>query len=343
MSLQNRQHLIGPAALLVAIGFWGFVPTATRYLLEFFSPAEILALRFGIGAAFVGVFIASVRPRLPARSRLTVAIALGMFATLGFNVPLAFGIQYIEAGTAALLNGIQPVMIALLAAIVLDEVLSRRMLAGTLLALVGSSLIALTAESGFRLTGSYLLGCFLIVLASVIWAVYSVIAKPRFGPQMPPMSVTLLGVLGAAPLMVPVGAAGALTGLPDLPWQGWLAVALIAIGANVTAPALFNVGLERGQASNAGLFLFMVPLIGVASSVVLLGERLAPAHILGGALIVIGVAIATFTPAWLSLLRRRPPTVPAPNIRTNVPTPAAGPSGTLGPQAPVDSGERSPE
>lgn len=305
MERSGRQRLIGPAALLIAIGFWGFVPTATRYLLESFSPAEVLALRFGLGALFVGVVVATIKPRFPSRRRLRQAIALGMFATLGFNVPLAFGIQYVEAGTAALLNGVQPVMIALLAAIVLGETLSRRMRAGTLLALVGSSLIALTAESGFRLTGTYVLGCLLVILASVIWAVYSILAKPRFGPELPPTSVTLLGVLGATPFMVPIGAAGALSGLADLSWAGWLAVGLIAVGANVTAPALFNVGLERGQASNAGLYLFLVPLIGVASSVVLLGERLAPTHIVGGLLIVGGVATATFSPTWLRPLRGR--------------------------------------
>jgi drug/metabolite transporter (DMT)-like permease len=337
----DRGHLIGPAALLVAIGFWGFVPTATRYLLEFFSPTEILALRFGIGALFVAVFIAAARPRMPARNHMKIGIALGTFATLAFNIPLAFGIQYIEAGTAALLNGIQPVMIALLAAIVLDEVLSRRMVAGTLLALAGSSLIALTAESGFHLTGSYILGCLLVILASVNWAIYSVVAKPRFGPQLPPMSVTLLGVLAAAPLMVPVGATGAATGLDDLPWQGWLAIALIAVGANVTAPALFNVGLERGQASNAGLFLFLVPIIGVASSVLLLGEQLSAAHVIGGAFIITGVAVATFTSNWLGVVRKR--TVANPRTPPLGSDQQSRADGTIAAHHPTDGAERSPE
>jgi drug/metabolite transporter (DMT)-like permease len=339
----EREHLIGPAALLVAISFWGFVTTATRYLLETFSPAEILALRFGFGAMFVGLFVATIRPRMPAKSHLLLAVGLGMFASLGYNVPLAFGLQHVEAGTAALLNGVQPVLIAVLAAIVLDEVLSRRMVLGTLLALVGSSLIAMTAESGFQLTGSYLLGCLLVILACVIWAVYSVVAKPRFGPLLPPMSVTMLGVLATAPLLAPIGAAGAASKLGDLPWQGWLAVALIAGGANVTAPALFNVGLERGQASNAALFMFMVPLIGVASSVALLGEQFAPTHIIGGALIITGVAIATFTPNWLSFVRKQTPAPIEPGLPPPVMDARSGAGGTIASRQPANDAERSPE
>ena len=305
MERRGQAHLVGPLALLGAIAFWGFVPVATRYLLAYFSPAQLLALRFGLGAVFVVLILATIRPRLPPRRRLRQTIALGMFATLGYNVLLAFGIQRIEAGTAALLNGTQPVLIALLAAIVLGEHLSKRMTIGTLVALVGSALIALTAESGFRFTGSYVFGCVLVLLTSVVWATYSVIAKPRFGPEMPPSSVALLGVLCAAPLIVPFGVAGTSDGLGELTWPGWLAIALLAFGANVTAPALFNIGLQRGQASNAGFMLFLVPLIGVSSSVALLDERLAPTHVIGGALIIVGVAIATFSPAWLVLLHLR--------------------------------------
>jgi drug/metabolite transporter (DMT)-like permease len=309
----SRERLIGPLALLGAISLWGFVPTATRYLLESFSPAQILLLRFGFGSAAIVAVLFVLRPAMPTRATLPAAIALGTFATMGFNVPVAFGIEHVEAGTAALLIGTQPVFITILAALRLDERLTRSMVAGTVLALAGSAVIALTADTGFQLTGSYVFSCLLILSGSFAWGVYSILAKPRLGPDLPASSVAMIGVLCAFPLVTPFGATGFLDGLGELSAVGWLAAIFVSIGANVSAPVLWNVGLQRGQASRAGLYLYLVPIIGVSASVILLGETLSGSHIIGGSLVIIGVILATFPMSRLRLSPRPKPVAKAVN------------------------------
>lgn len=294
----------GPLAICGAVAFWGFVPTATRYLADSFSPGQILLARFSLGGLVILLLFAIWRPPMPSRQNLPKAVALGVFAALSFNVPVAYGINIIEGGTAALLIGTQPIFITLLAGIFLKEHIPRRMVIGLLMALVGSAIIALSGGGGFSLEGRYLVGCGLVLTASFLWSSYSVVAKPHLGPDLPAPSVAMIGTLLGLPLVLPLGAEGFADKMSGLSPVGWFAVLLLAAGASVAAPVLWNVGLSLGQASRSSLFLTLVPIFGVVTSVTLLDEPLRSSMLVGGALILAGILLAT-VPA--SLIRRRAP------------------------------------
>lgn len=282
--------------------FWGFVPTATRYLADSFTPGQILLSRFSVGGFVILLLFAIWRPPMPSRKNLPKAVGLGVFAALSFNVPVAYGINIIEGGTAALLIGTQPIFITLLAGVFLKEHIPPRRILGLIMALAGSSIIALAGGGGFSMEGRYLLGCGLVLLASFMWSSYSVIAKPHLGPDLPAPTVAMIGTLLGLPIVLPIGSNGFVDKMSGLPPVGWLAVVLLAVGASVTAPMLWNIALSMGQASRSGLFLSLVPIIGVVSSVSLLGEPLRVGMIVGGVLILSGILLAT-VPS--SLMRRR--------------------------------------
>lgn len=300
----SRNQIAGPLALSGAVVFWGFVPTATRYLSASLTPGQILLARLSIGAVVVLLLFVFWRPPMPSRANIPKAMALGVYAALSFNIPVAYGIGIIEGGTAALLIGTQPVFITLLAGVFLKEHIPARMIVGLLMALLGSSVIALAGGGGFSLEGRYLLGCGLVLMAAFLWSSYAVIAKPHLGPDLPAVSVVMIGTLVGLPVVVPLGANGFIGGLSGLPPAGWLAVVLLAVGASVTAPMLWNIGLSLGQASRSGLFLSLVPIFGVVSSMTLLGEPLTGATVLGGVLILTGILLATLPPTFV---RRRAP------------------------------------
>ncbi len=291
-----------PAALLGAVCMWGLTPTSTRYLVDAgFPPEHILLWRFLGGGLLSIVLIAIFSPRMPARRDMALAISLGLFGVLGFNVPLAFGINIIEGGIAALLLGLQPGLTALLAALLLGEAIGRRAVAGVGVALVGTALVALAGATGFDLSGRYLFGCGLVLSAAVAYAAYAVIAKPYLGARVPGPAVAMLGTTAALPFVAPFGLAGFSEALTGLDFEGWLAAVLLAAGASVFAPMLFNLGLSLGRASTAGIYLYLVPIFGATSSVILLGESLSALAVFGGALVVAGVMLASLPG---SILRR---------------------------------------
>jgi drug/metabolite transporter (DMT)-like permease len=304
VQLEDRREWAGPLAVCGAVLFWGFVPTSTRYLADTFTPGNILLTRFSFGAVVVILLYLAWRPPMPSRKNFPKAVALGIYAALSFNVPVAYGINIIEGSTAALLIGTQPIFIAVLAGIFLKEHIPRRMITGLLLALSGSAVIALAAGGGIRLEGRYLLGCGLVLSAAFLWSSYSVVAKPHLGPDLPAPSVAMIGTMLGLPFVVFLGADGFVDRLAELPPVGWFAVLLLSAGASVAAPVLWNVGLSLGQASRSGLYLNLVPIFGVVTSITLLGESLRTETFIGGAMILVGIGLATVPPG---LVRRVSP------------------------------------
>jgi drug/metabolite transporter (DMT)-like permease len=283
---------IGPAALLGAVLVWGLVPTSTRHVVQTLTPGNILLARFLMGALAALVLILIFRFPTPTRDLLPRAIGLGLLGQLGFNVPLAYGIQYVEAGTVALISGTSPVFMAVLAALLLNERIRARVVVGLMVALAGCVLVSFVSGGELGLSRTQAWGSLLILLSAVLWAVYSVIVKPWLGP-IPPTSIPMMGSLVGLPLVLPLGVSGFTTRLGELDAVGWLSVAQFTLLASVTAPILWAIGLQRGQASRAGLYLYLVPLVGVVASAILLREPVGMGTVVGGALILIGVLVAT--------------------------------------------------
>ena len=288
----SGKRWIGPASLLGAALIWGFVPTSTRHVVQTLTPGNILLARFMVGALAAVILIWLFRTPMPPRELIPRAIFLGLLGQLGFNVPLAYGIQHVEAGTVALISGMSSVFMAALAVPLLGERLQARVVVGLMLALAGSVLVTVMSGGELSLTRDQAFGSMLILLSAILWAVYSVIVKPWLG-KIPPTSIPMLGSIAGLPLMIPIGASGLFSGLGDLAWTGWLGVAQFTITASVIAPILWAVGLQRGEASRAGLYLYLTPLFGVIASALLLDESITPGTIAGGGLIVAGVALAT--------------------------------------------------
>ncbi|RIK37079.1 MAG: hypothetical protein DCC58_18495 [Chloroflexi bacterium] len=294
--LSSLERWAGPAALLGASAIWGFVPVSTRHVIGVVSPEHAVLARFLFSSLAVLLVLATLRPALPARRHWPRAVYFGLLGTLGFNVPLTFGLQHIEAGTAALLTGTSPLFTAALAALVLHEQLRPRMIFGLGLALAGSVVVAAGTGGGFGFTGDALVGSALVLLAAILWAIYSVTVKPWLGP-IPPASIPMLGSLFGLLIVAPFSARGFAAGLEQLDGIGWLAMLQFAVGASVVAPILFAQGLQRTPASRAGLYGYLPPLFGVISGAILLDEVIGPATALGGVLILGGVLLAALGPS----------------------------------------------
>jgi drug/metabolite transporter (DMT)-like permease len=286
-------------ALLLAALIWGFVPVSTRHVVGTLTAGHILLARFLAGAVAAAVAIWLLRAPVPERSLWGRTVAFGLLGQLGFNVPLAYGIQHVQAGTVSLISGTSPIFIAVLAAMLLQERVQPRVIFGLALALVGTVVVTFVSGGEVGISGDQAFGALLILTSAVLWAIYSVMVKPWIG-RIPPTSIPMFGSLAGLPLMLPLGASGFIPALGDLDGIGWLSVAQFALLASVAAPMLWAVGLGLGQASKAGLYLYLVPLFGVAASALLLGEPLGAGTIAGGALILLGVLIATVLPQRVS-------------------------------------------
>jgi drug/metabolite transporter (DMT)-like permease len=278
------------AAALLTVTLWASAFVGIRSAGRTFSPGALSLGRLLVGCAVLGVLLHVRGELLPSGQQLrSVAPALLICGVLWFgayNVLLNAGERQVDAGTAAMLVNVGPVLVALLAAAILHEPLPKNLLAGCGIAFAGVTVIAVATAGSGRTTVA---GAVLCLMAAAAYAGGVVAQKPVLRTLSPLQTTFLCCAIGAvaclpfAPSLVrQVGAAepGAIG------WMVYLGVFPTAIAFTTWAFAL-----ARSSAGRMAAFTYLVPPISVVLAWLLLGEVPPALAYLGGALCLAGVAV----------------------------------------------------
>lgn len=291
----------------MAVCFGGtWVPAAIA--VESVPPFTIAALRFGSASILLYLWARLAgRPLSPVGAGdWPIVIGLAVTAVAGYNWLFLTGLTMAPATDGAIIvPGLAPVFTLAIASVVLRERLGARGLAGMAVAAIGLFLVV--RPSG-EADATRLLGDALFLAGAALWGVYSVIARiasRRFNA----VSTTLYGIALGTVILVPLAAGedGA-AALANAPIAALAGIAYLAVFGTVAAFVLLNLGVARIGASRASAFALLVPLVGVLTSVAILGETLGPTTIVGGAVVLAGL--------WLvehGGTRRPAPVQPAPS------------------------------
>lgn len=285
----SRGYLTG-LALLTAL--WGASYMFIKVAVEEIPPAAMIELRLLLAtAALGGVLLARVGwSRLVEELRAAGrgALVLGILnMALPFTL-IAWGEIHIDSGVAAIANASVPIFVALLALRLLpSERVTGLRLAGVVLGLVGVGVL-----TGFRPEGGWLAvaGTLAVVVASVSYAAASLYAQRRF-PATSPLVIATASAVAGSIVLLPF----ALVRLPDrVPsWEALGSVAALGLlGTAVASLVLFRMLLSYGS-SRTTLVTYLLPPMALVYGVVLLGESVTAGALLGLALILGGVAVAS--------------------------------------------------
>lgn len=222
---------------------------------------------------------------------------LAWFAGLLFAADLTFwhhSIEAVGAGLATVLGNTQVVLVGLLAWVVLGERPENRSLAAVPVVFLGVVLI-----SGVVGAGAYgddpLLGVVFGVLTAISYALFILILRHGNAdvrrPAGPLFDATLSGAIFSALGGVAVGD---IDWVPDLEAQAWLV--LLALSSQVLGWLLISVSLPRLPALLTSIVLMLQPVSTVFLGAVLLSEAPSTVQLLGVAIVVAGVAVATVRP-----------------------------------------------
>jgi drug/metabolite transporter (DMT)-like permease len=301
------------AAMTVTVVLWASAFVAIRAVGHDVGPGALTFGRVAVGAAALSVMvgIAALRrsrgarnartvtpgarstpgptpaPRLP-RGRLLALVAAWGVAWFGlYSLVLNAAEQHLDAGTTALLVGIAPMLVAVLAGTLLGEGFPRRLLVGMGAAFTGVVVIAVSTSSG-RLDA---VGVLLGLAAAFLYAGSATLQK-RLLPRLDALTMTWLGCVAGTVAALPflpalvdeLAAAGPAAGL-----------GIVYLGVFPTAVAFttWAYALRRTSAGRAAAATYAAPPLTIVMSWLLLGEVPAPAALLGGALALAGVAVAT--------------------------------------------------
>jgi drug/metabolite transporter (DMT)-like permease len=281
------------AAVSVTLLLWASAFVAIRHLGQDFTPGSLSLGRLLVGALALGVVVApQVRalPRPTGREWLSV-LTIGVLWFGVYNVSLNEGEHHVDAGTASMLLQVSPILIALLATLFLHERFTTYLAVGLALAFAGVVLIG-TADSGSG--GRDLLGVALCIVSAVVYSVSVILQKPLVA-RLPAIHVTWLACTVGALVCLPF--AGQLVddtrdaSVSSILWVVYLGVFPTAIAFTTYAYALRHM-----SASSLGVTTYLVPPITIVMGLVFLAETPPTVAYAGGALALLGVAVARRKP-----------------------------------------------
>ncbi|MEW2583809.1 EamA family transporter [Streptomyces virginiae] len=276
-------------AVLVA-AVWGFNFVVIEIGLDHFPPLLLSALRFLV-AALPAVFFVG-RPKVAWKWIAGVGIALGiakfglLFTGMDAGMP---------AGLSSLVLQIQAVFTAVLAAVLLRERPGRVRVTGMAVALAG---IAVAAVDGG--TSGPVLGFTLVVAAAACWGVSNVLTRKA----SPPDALNFMVWVCTVPVVPLFGLSLLLEGperdlaaLRSLDWSGVGVIAYVAWVSTVFGFGAWGYLLRRYPASSVAPFSLLVPVFGMSSAALVLGEQVSGLRWLAAVLLVGGVALTSLAPA----------------------------------------------
>ena len=297
---QGQTVLISAVGLTVAL--WASAFVAIRYADRELSPGALALGRLLVGSIALGLLVLIRREPLPGRRQLAGIVVCGVLWFGLYNVALNAAETRIDAGTAAMLVNVGPILIAIFAGLILGEGFPSRLFAGCLVSFAGAVVIGLaTSRHGLH----EILGAVLCLVAAFAYAGGVVAQKPVLRHASPLMVTWLACTVGAisclpyvGTLVHQLGHAGSST----IAWTIYLGVAPTAIGFVTWAYAL-----ARTTAGRMGSTTYLVPPLALLFGWVFLGE-VPPLLVLpGGALCLAGVAVARTSGRRSRLVRAAPP------------------------------------
>jgi O-acetylserine/cysteine efflux transporter len=287
------------ALTLVVVTLWGFAFVPIKWALVEVPPFMLAALRFVLAALPAVFFVA------PPKGAWKVVVAYGLSIGVVQYGLLFLGMKLgMPAGLSSLIMQLQVYFTIGLAIAFAGDRLHRWNVLGALVSVAGVVLLG-TAKLGGGATASFL--SFVILIASAFaWAVGNVIAKRAAGVDM--LALVIWSSLVAPPVLMLVsfateGGVEAFRAVANASWVAWASLAFLAWVATLFGFSAWNRLLHRYPAALISPFALLIPVSGLASGALLLGERLTALQIAGVLLVFAGLAVNVYGPALWARLR----------------------------------------
>lgn len=279
--------------LLLVCVIWGATPACGKLTVEAFSPLMITGMRFAFMAIamFAWIFLTKDRKSIffP-KEILWVMIAMGFMGVLVHNGLLFLGLTYTTATNTALIESIGPTATTLLAFLFLGERLNAIGWVGIVVSCIGAVCIITKGDINVLLNLKFNIGDIMILGCEVAWSAYVIISW-RAHNKISTLGLTAWSSLFGSIWCFAVGAATGSLQIYEVHAESLLGFAYLVVCSGIFAFVAWNYGVQHVGASKAGVFVYIVPLTGGIIGVLVLGEAIALAQILGAVLIMGGVMV----------------------------------------------------
>jgi drug/metabolite transporter (DMT)-like permease len=257
------------------------------------EPFTLTLIRTLISAIAMGFILLIRGRRLSVRREDYAAFFWLAFLAVPLNQFLfLYGMKFTIPSNAALLYATTPVIVLVFSHFFLGESLSGLKVVGVILGFAGVTIVIF--ERGLSASKEYVFGNLVIVVAVLAWALYTVYGRKmivKYGA----IETSCLTLIGGTILFIPLGIAPALQfRYETLSAANWMQIGYLGIVTSVFSYLLWYYALGRIEAGRVALFSNFQPILVTALAVMLLGQSITGAFVVGGIIAIGGVIAAQF-------------------------------------------------
>lgn len=291
-----KRAVASPYALLVlAALFWGGNWVAGRALRDDVPPVALAFWRWVVAAvAFLPFTLGGVfRARHVIRREWLRLVVFAILGVTAFNAMVYIGLSHTPAINGALINSAAPIFVFVTVWLAFGERASWLQMLGVVLSLAGVAIIVTRGDVAALARLEIGRGDLLIVVAVYFWGVYSIMLK-RWPSSLTPTIflavIMIIGMVFLLPLYLWEHAAGRTVAINAQSVGG---IVYLGLFASLGAYICWNCGVQAVGASRSSLFQHLIPVFTTIFAVLLIGERVQGFHLVGIALILSGIYLAT--------------------------------------------------
>jgi drug/metabolite transporter (DMT)-like permease len=215
---------------------------------------------------------------------------LGFFGVTVNQMCFTIGLYFTHVGHAAVIVGLGPIYILVLAVLFRLERATGHKVIGMLIALAGVAVLA--SENGISARSASLTGDAITMAGSIGFAVYAVLGKRTAG-KYDTLTMTAFNHFAGALIVLPLAVHEAkvlyLAGHWHLPWRAWAAVLYMAVFSSALGYVFYFWLLRYLEASQLSAFTYLLPVLATILGILWLGEKGSWAQVLGGVMALGGV------------------------------------------------------
>ena len=281
--------------MLLAMVLWGVNVSAVKALTTSFESLPLASLRMVVACLALSAIVLWRRGGVPALGARQLAAMTGCAFLMVYANQILFaqGLLRSTATNGALIMALSPLVSALMAALVFRERFTPRRMLGVALGFAGVAAVVLSHPgAGLSRAG---IGDLMLALAVVSFAVGGV-GVQRLARQIDPLSISwVIYMIGTAMLVLHTLLGPSRLGTAELfpgAWP-WALVLFSGIAATAAGNLIWNRAISVIGVARTAVFLYWVPVCGVACAALLLGEVLTWWHLFGFVAVMSGTWLGT--------------------------------------------------
>ncbi|HHW38702.1 MAG TPA: DMT family transporter [Bacillales bacterium] len=287
----ENKHTVGHLVAILTIFIWGTTFISTKILLNDFTPIEILFIRFTMGL-IVLMIVYPRRMKVKDKKHELLFMGAGLCGVTLYYLLENIALTFTMASNVGVICSLSPFFTAILTYLFLkDEPLRINFFIGFVVSMVGICLISFSGTSNFQLNP---LGDLLAVGATIVWALYSVLTRKISNYGYNTIQITrrffFYGILFMIPALFLFEFKLGLERFADP--VNLFNMIFLGLGASALCFVTWNFAVKVLGAIKTSIYIYMIPVITVVTSILVLHEKITSMAAIGTVLTLAGLFVS---------------------------------------------------